>query len=665
MAPLLLHLIFHPASSSARQLARTLHRGFNNDSALPHLAVPTKIVPEDGSLLPPAAYDLDEAERSVVIVLADDQLAIERDVPAGRASWPEFVVELRRRCEAGNHRFLPVQLSANAWPLHEDLRAINFIRAFDGAEEERAAALEHRIVVETCRFLLKKTRGVQAPVKLFLSHAKLDSAAGPFRELVAHLDATQSVEAWIDSGKIEPGGDFTAAIEAGVRDTAVLAVVTQHYSSRPWCRREILFAKKYGRPLVVLDALDGVDVRSFPYLGNAPIISWSPGGADKAIRLLMKEQFRHLHSSLLMQRSRSSTDVVLPVAPELSTIASLPPRSSVLYPDPPLGDEETEVLQAISHSIETPLQRVARQRTLARRKIALSISEPDTLAGAGMLLEHLDAALLEISRHLLCQGAVLMYGGHLGSAGYTVKLFDLVLQHQALSGLPAPERIVNYVGWPLPLTDKQRADYRWQTKFVRTPRPPNVEALEPATFVAEPAYFPADTAARRFAWARGMTLMREQQTGDLDARVVLGGKVGPTLTATPEGGTKESWYSGRIPGVVEEAILTLTAGKPLYLCGAFGGAAALTIELLEGRVPSAFTWDYQQRAPHAAGMRDIYVQQGLEWIDYPQLARTCADIGVAGLSKTNRLTAEENRELFRTRDVPRIVELLLAGMTRG
>ena len=64
-------------------------------------------------------------------------------------------------------------------------------------------------------------------------------------------------------------------------------------------------------------------------------------------------------------------------------------------------------------------------------------------------------------------------------------------------------------------------------------------------------------------------------------------------------------------------------------------------------------------------MRDIYLKQGLEWIDYPQLARTCADLGVGGLSNANRLTIEENRELFRTRDVPRIVELLLAGLTRG
>src|SRR5882724_8981334 len=118
-----------------------------------------------------------------------------------------------------------------------------------------------------------------------------------------------------------------------------------------------------------------------------------------------------------------------------------------------------------------------------------------------------------------------------------------------------------------------------------------------------------------------------------------------------DGGKKVAWYSGRIPGVIEEIMLTLQAGKPLYLCGAFGGAAALAIELLEGRVPQEFTWDYQKQAPHAEAMRGLYAQHGIEWLDYPQMAKIFADAGVAGLSRANHLSDDENRELFRCRDV--------------
>ena len=80
------------------------------------------------------------------------------------------------------------------------------------------------------------------------------------------------------------------------------------------------------------------------------------------------------------------------------------------------------------------------------------------------------------------------------------------------------------------------------------------------------------------------------------------------------------WYSSRIPGVVEEALLSLKAGQPLYLLGGFGGAARLVIDLLKGRPRPEFTWDYQKAAPHAEGMRALYDAHGPTWEDYDQMA---------------------------------------------
>jgi SLOG cluster2/TIR domain len=634
---------------------------------LPGLAVPTRILVEDGTRLPPVDHRLDEAEHSVAIVLADNKMVVEEDIPAGRVAWPDFVADIAEKCADGRHRFLPVQLSESAWPLHEKLGSINFIRAFAKEPAERPAWVERMIVVEICRFLLGKERGTTVPITVFLSHAKQDIEKSPnlFKDLVAHLLATQPVAAWVDSGQIEPGKDFAVAIEKGVRDAAVLVLLTSSYSGRTWCRREVLFAKKHGRPLVVVDGLDGIDIRAFPYIGNVPMLSWSHGGAQRAIDLLLKEQLRHLHVRRVLERSRKADDCVLTAPPELTTLVSVPKGSNVLYPDPPLGDEEVEIFGSPDRRIETPLQRLAADRTLTGQKVALSISESDAPERAGTFPEHLNAALLEISRYLLVKGATLAYGGHLGSEGYTAALFDLVRAHRQPSGLPAVDRIVNYVGWPSPLSDEQRAKFRELAKFERIGAPAGIAALEPQTFVPEPSYFPADSPVRRFAWARGMTRMRERQTADIRARIAIGGKVGPTVTAQADGGKKVAWYSGRIPGVIEEIILTLQAGKPLYLCGAFGGAAALAIELLEGRVPQEFTWNYQKQAPHAEAMRELYAQHGIEWLDYPQMAKTFADVGVAGLSRANHLSDDENRELFRCRDVPRVVELLLLGLTRA
>jgi hypothetical protein len=227
-AALMIHLLFNPASIRARALATKLHRALNNDPMLPGLRVPTVLLAEDGTNLPPANHDLEEAENSVAVLLADDYMVVEEAVLEGRRSWGEFAADLAERCANRRHRFLPVQLSEAAWPLHERLNTTNFIRAFAQKDAERDAWIERRLVIEVCRFLLGEQRGAQAPIRVFLSHAKQDIETEPklLEAVVAHLNATQPVETWIDSSKIEAGKDFAEAIEAGVRDCAVLILAT-------------------------------------------------------------------------------------------------------------------------------------------------------------------------------------------------------------------------------------------------------------------------------------------------------------------------------------------------------------------------------------------------------------------------------------------------------
>jgi hypothetical protein len=183
------------------------------------------------------------------------------------------------------------------------------------------------------------------------------------------------------------------------------------------------------------------------------------------------------------------------------------------------------------------------------------------------------------------------------------------------------------------------------------------------TFVPEPKYFAADTPARRFAWARGMTKMREEQAKKAQARIVLGGKTGPTVTKKPDGGQIVKWYSGRIPGVAEEALLSLRAGQALYVIGAFGGAAGMVADLLEGKKREDFTWKYQSAAPHSEAMRRLYSERGIAWEEYSAMADEFRTAGLTKLSECNHLSQEQNRELFVCRDIDRIVELLLEGLT--
>jgi hypothetical protein len=369
---------------------------------------------------------------------------------------------------------------------------------------------------------------------------------------------------------------------------------------------------------------------------------------------------------LVLGRQRLEGDVVLSAPPELATVVRIPRGSSVLYPDPPLGDEEMDELKPLGLRIETPLQRAAEGQSLSGMAVVLSISESGDSERYGIFPARLDTALLEISRQLLVRGACLEYGGHLGAAGYTVALFDMAKAYSTLSGLPPVERIINDVGWPLPLESlsaTERAKHQTVARYRRIPRPEGVEALDPVTFAEEPKFFAADSDERRYAWARGMTAMREFQARTAKARIVLGGKVGATLTAAPDGKRDIKWYSGRIPGVVEESLVSLKSGQPLYLIGAFGGAAAMVIDLLEGNPRSEFTWEHQRAAPYSEGMRALYEKQAPAWEDYTEMTKLFKSLGVTELAARNCLTVEENRELFWTRDLVRVVELILKGLS--
>ncbi len=64
-------------------------------------------------------------------------------------------------------------------------------------------------------------------------------------------------------------------------------------------------------------------------------------------------------------------------------------------------------------------------------------------------------------------------------------------------------------------------------------------------------------------------------------------------------------------------------------------------------------------------MRALYQSEGQPWEDYDEMTTYFKSVGIAGLAELNRLTEEENRELFVCRDVTRMVELILEGLARG
>lgn len=686
--PLLVHILFHPTSNAAKKLATQIHHYLNDDVIVPGLHIPTSFCRLDDSSKPYVLLDM--AAHSFVVPLADNEMAVDDD-------WCQFVGNIWEECENSlnaRHRFVPIQMDSDAWPLDNRLRGVSFAKAFKHSTgKEQNDWIMRRIVIELCRFLegvAAKGDTSSAPTRLFLSHAKADLENEPFvaRQFINYLTKDQPVKAWVDSAEIETGSKFSEAIQEGVKQTSLLAILTDNYSSREWCREEIMLAKEHQRPIAVVDALMSHEVRSFPFLSNVPCLRWN-GHPEKGVDLLLKETLRQLHVEKVFSRSKQKGDIIFLRPPEPATILNVSKDAHVLYPDPPLGIGELKRLAKSHVSLSTPLVRAGHNRFLKDKCIALSMSESTDIHRWGMDNMHLEQTMLELSRHLLIRGATLAYGGHLGPDSYTQRLFELVRTYNDQEGVEAFERIVNHRGWPLPeLSIKQRAAMKQVSNIIKIERPKDVdESLHSDLRQEIQKFFPGDTSAEhRFAWCRGMTEMRKFQANreksHIIARIILGGTFEKTSKVSEDGTVKDSWYSSRMPGVLEEILLSIQSGQPVFLIGAFGGAAKFAIDLLLNKGHRAASWAVQSKAPFAIETRELYKQRQQRWWYYNDEERIeglpvdddrsivefLADAwkpkhGSKWGTGINPLSPDENLELFETVDCEKIITLILDGLS--
>jgi hypothetical protein len=273
--------------------------------------------------------------------------------------------------------------------------------------------------------------------------------------------------------------------------------------------------------------------------------------------------------------------------------------------------------------------------------VGLSISVSPDLAARGFGLVHLQDAMVEFARYLFARGDRVAYGGPFQTNGFALILIDLVRDHGQSLTTPC-ERIASYLAasvWA-ELDPARRALLVDAARIIDVPPPPDLglDLARPEDrrrLLADP-----------YLMARCRTAMRERMTRDVDARIILGGKV--------EG------FKGLNPGIAEEAYLTMASGKPLFLLGAFGGAAQAVIDAVRGGAPRALTRAFRGALPGHDALAAAYAAHGRQEEVERDLAGFFAERGVAGLR--NGLSDAENEELFTTDDIPAMVSLVLRGL---
>src|SRR5205085_2081356 len=153
---------------------------------------------------------------------------------------------------------------------------------------------------------------------------------------------------------------------------------------------------------------------------------------------------------------------------------------------------------------------------------------------------------------------ILAYGGGFRARqeyGFTRQLFELVRAYRDLGRTPL-ERIRNFLAYHVAaeLSEEEESTLQEIAQFEKIL--PDDVAREFGLSLDRMEPVPHDTPERKYIRARCLTAMREASTAQTQARVVLGGV--------------SSGQQGIYPGILEEACLTLQAGKPLYIIGAFG-----------------------------------------------------------------------------------------------
>lgn len=367
---LVVYVAWHPAFKEGAAIAETLRKHFRrelyeNVAGGTGLSVIFRSEPAPGSSRP-LPIDLDDAETTAIVALADSSLAND-------AGWVSYLRELASQtAEAGlNARLFPVSIEHAGLLVDEQaLRWDQWAQTLTG--EDLHLRLINELTYEFCRMLRHYLEHLRRPtedddalvkylqkVQIFLSHSKHDDDGERIARLIREqLYVGHGLGSFFDVHDIPAGLRFHEVLLKQVAQSAVVAIHTDSYSSREWCRREIIEAKRRNVPLVVANCIENLDERGFPYMGNVPIVRMDPQQATRIhviIGRLLDEVLKDFLWRCRIQLAGGVEQTVffVPRVPELISLAGLPsvdevPHPTIVYPDPPLSAEEERLFEAVA-----------------------------------------------------------------------------------------------------------------------------------------------------------------------------------------------------------------------------------------------------------------------------------------------------------------------------
>jgi len=371
---LVVYIVRHPSFERGQAVAEALYEHFRrklfeNVAGGTGLSVLYRTVPPAGGDAP-LPIDFDEGETAAVVVLFDEAFAADK-------AYMAWLKETAARADAKGlgTRVFPVAMDAALTRSGMAEQAVRWDK-WDGVDEAaRVRRLISALTYQFARMLRSYLERLRHPadedaelerylkkVQVFLSHSKRDGDGERIAKVIRQaLFDGEGLSSFFDVHDIAPGLPFDKVILNQVRVSAVVAIHTDSFSSREWCRREIIEAKRASVPLVIANCLADRDERGFPYMGNVPVVRMDPAHVDRiddVIGRLLDEVLKDFlwRCRVELVRAEAGARVrFLPRPPELISLAGLDrtaqDQTVLVYPDPPLGAEEQRLFEEIAPDV--------------------------------------------------------------------------------------------------------------------------------------------------------------------------------------------------------------------------------------------------------------------------------------------------------------------------
>lgn len=571
--------------------------------------------------------DKNSYEKNIVVILIDDKLLLDKrnnDLSSITSDEELYIISFA--------------ISKNAYKLSSYFKDKNLIQLYDSKN------ILDTMILNLAHFICKCITDKQQ--KVFISHAKKDGESIA-KNLQHYITTETKLDSFFDAHNIQESTEWKNELEENIKDSIVLVYYTDLYSTRLWCRKEILFAKKYDRPIVVVNLLKKREARSFPYMANVPIVKIEDFSNENyllILKSLLVETVRYYYHHKILEEfvavnKLEKSYIPIAFAPELLTLINKNHCENFIYPDPPIGIEEIEILNSYKREIYyTPLTYLNKNSQKRDLKVAISISESQDIEEYGLRLYHLRSLIVELARYFLTFDMQLMYGGDI-KYDKQFNFAEIIAQLvQSYNQEYTKDAVVkNYSSYPY----YKKIDHALKTDLLDIVDFIEVQPNEQYDIKS------LDALEQNYITAQTLTKMRENMTDIMDIKVIAGGKT--------------ENFSGKYPGVLEEAYLALENEIPIYLIGGFGGVAKKIVDLLNGNIPIEFSVEYQSKNKNFRTLYEYYKTKGEEnEINYERINNLFIKKGIDGLN--NGLSVDENKKLFESKNIYEIIYFVLKGI---